>query len=541
MPILKFVSRWIQGLRKIERLLVLLGATGGLAFSACAQSNQIPLRFAELKLDDYLQGVVRHNETVLAQMLGAEAARRKARAETGIFQPEFNSSLVREANKRENNTQEAAAQDGQLFFSERNTISDTGLQTLLPIGGKVRVGYTLSDLVNNVSPLGFGESSGNQFIKEFQSFFGVTLTQPLLKNGGVASTEAAIRLAAMDSDIAFQQYRRQLMVTISEAESAYWNLYYAQEQLRFFDDSVAVAASVLKDGQEKLKTGQGSDLDVLEAQSGLALSKTKQNEAMQTYYEAVGQVRMLAGASPTGQGGETRAADAPALTNEPVSFYVNITEALADNPDYLVQLKKVEQEKIRVGVAHNQLLPELDLKAAYGFNGLGGNTPSSWDQIHQGTYPSWSVGAELTMPVGENIKGRNDLAAARLNYQKEIQTLNSIESEIANALHTALEKERAWQTNIENYQTVVHFNEELLKTVRQRLSVGVVEPRKVFEAEADLLNSRQSLAQALVALRRAALEAQVVRGTCLSEHGLDLTRAELRERTLALLHDTTGN
>ena len=57
-------------------------------------------------------------------------------------------------------------------------------------------------------------------------------------------TLANLRLTALESDIAFQEYRRQLMLTLSQAESAYWNLYYAQEQLRFFKESISVAESI---------------------------------------------------------------------------------------------------------------------------------------------------------------------------------------------------------------------------------------------------------------------------------------------------------
>src|SRR4029077_21090690 len=152
----------------------------------------------------------------------------------GAFEPDWVSSILREANKRTNNTQQQAAQGGQFLFSERNTIYDTGIESLVPTGGKIRLGYTLSDLVNNVNPLPFFQSPTNKFIQEYQTFVGVTLTQPLLKNAGFGATLAKTRLAALESDVAFQQYRRQLMLTISGAEAAYWNLYFAQEQSRFF-------------------------------------------------------------------------------------------------------------------------------------------------------------------------------------------------------------------------------------------------------------------------------------------------------------------
>lgn len=513
-------------------LILCLLSCQNLHASPSTNANEI----VELRLTDYLQKVLDHNDTVQARILKAEAEFRRERGEHGIFEPEWNSSITRVINKRTNNVQQAAEQSGSFFFSERNTIYDTGLQTLLPMGGKVRLGYTLSDLVNNVNPFGgFISSTNNRFTQQYQTFIGVTLTQPILKNAGHDYTFAGIRMAALESDIAFQEYRRQLMLTISQAESAYWNLYYAQEQLQFFEESVSVAESVFDDSQEKMKAGQGSELDVLEARSGLAVRKTKQNEALQSFYDAMSQVRAFTGVMPTERRCELRAVDNPATTNEPSSYAVNFGNAFNLNPDFLIQRKKVAQESVRLGVARNQLLPELDVKAAYGFNGLGRTPGDSWDLVETRDFPSWSLGVELTVPLGGNIKGRNELAAARLTYQSEVANLNGIQTEIANSLDASLQKVRGWRDSLQSYETVVRFNEDLLKTQRERLKVGTIEPRKVFEVEADLLDSRQNLAQAEVQLQRAMLQLQVVAGSLLKDRGVDLNREQLRQKTLALL------
>lgn len=499
-----------------------------------ANTNEV----VELRLGDYLQRVLDHNDTIQARIFEAEAGVRKERGEHGIFEPNWTASISRVINKRTNNVQQAAEQSGQFFFSERNTIYDTGIETLLPTGAKIRLGYTLSDLVNNVNPFGgFITTTNNKFTQQYQTFVGATVTQPILKNAGTGYTLAGIRMAALESDIAFQEYRRQLMLTLSQAESAYWNLYYAQEQLRFFQESVSVAQSVLDDSQEKVKAGQGADLDVLEAQSGLALRRTKQNEALQSYYDAMSQVRAFTGAMPTEQRRELRAMDIPATTNEPPLFADNFRNAFDLNPDYLIQRKKVAEEGLRLGVARNQMLPELNLKAAYGFNGLGRTPGDSWDLVETRDFPSWTVGAELTLPLAGNIKGRNQLAAAKLTYRAAVADLDGIQAEIANSLDASIQKMRSWRDSIQSYETVVHFNEDLLKTQRERLRVGTIEPRKVFEVEADLLDSRQSLAQALVQLQRSMLQLQVVTGSLLKDRGLDMDRYELRQKTIALLHE----
>jgi outer membrane protein len=488
-------------------------------------------------LSDYLREVLEHNDALQAQMLDAEAGRRKHRAEYGIFEPELTSSFLREINKRTNNTIQAAQQSGELFFSERNNIYDTGLQTLVPTGAKIRLGYSVSDLINNVNPFGsFLTTTNNSFIQQYQTFAGVTLTQPLLKNGGPGVVLATLRLAALDSDISFQEYRRQLMLTLSQAESAYWNLYYAQEQLRFYQESVALAASILHDSQEKLKAGQGSELEVLEAQSGLALRKTRQNEALQGFYDATSQMRAFVGRSPESPTPALRALDTPVATNVPLTYARAFQLVFDLNPDYLIQLKKVDEERVRLGVARNQVLPELNLKGAYGVNGLGRTPGDSWNVAESGDFPSWTLGIELIVPLGGNIKGRNQLAAAKLTYQEAIANLRNVENQIANGLQASIQRARTWRDSIQSYETVVEFNVHLLATQRERLHVGKIEPRKVLEVEADLLDSRQSLAQALVQFQRAMLQTEVIGGGLLRNRGLDVSRDDLRCKTLGMLH-----
>jgi outer membrane protein TolC len=545
---------------RVSALLAM--GTCGLAFTLKTAAATNGVAVVDLKLDDYLQQVMQHNESVQAQMLETEVARRKHRAEAGVFEPQLQASFTRESNQRTNNLVQQASQNGEGYFSERNNIYDTGLESLLPTGGKIRLGYTLSDLGNNVNPYGSVFTSTNQiWTKQYQTFVGATFVQPLLKDGGLTPTLAGLRLSALDSDIAFQQFRQQLMLTIFRAETAYWNLYFSQEQLHFFDQSVAVAQNVLDDSREKLKAGQGAELDVLEAQSALALRNTKRNDALQNYYDAQGGLQVLLGnpapprhyydmlgrrqiyldsSAPPRSAGTNGLAfqvvDAPRETGPAISYADNFEQAFSLNPDYLIEQEKADQERVRLGVAKNQLLPDLNFKAAYGYNGLGFSPDSSWEMAQSQDFPSWSIGVELSVPLAGNIKGRNLYQASKISLDEADVRLKGVQTEIANGLNTAIQKADAWEQSIQSYQMVVHFNEELLKTQLERLKAGQVDGHKVLEVEADLLDARQELANALTQYQRALLQVELTAGTILQNRHLDLTRQELKRQTTAWLH-----
>ena len=523
----------IRVLNRAWALLVLGLALAGYTALAGSPANQTGT--VNLGLNQFLQLVLHRNEELQAQMIETEVSHRKEKSTHGAFEPLLEASVQHVINQRTNDVQQQAALLGEPSFSEQNNLYDSGVESLLPTGAKIRLGYSLSDFYNNASASPLAVTTSN-FTRQFVTFVGFTFSQPLLKDGGFTPTLAELRLAAMDSEIAFQQYRHQLMLTLSRAESAYWNLYFAQQQLKFFDQSVAVAGEVLDDTREKLLAGQGSELDVMESQSELALRQTKRNEALQSYYDAVGSMQSLAGGALfpwyTGANQPTlNATDSPPETNSAVSFFDAAEGALSLNPDYLIQLQKMRQEEVRVGVAKNQVLPQLDFKGAYGYNGLGFSPGSSWELAAQQQYPSWSVGLELILPMGGNIKARNLLHAQELGLQEAYMNLKNVQQEIGNHLATAMHKVSGWQQSTLSCQTVVHYNETLLKTELERLKAGSVDGHKVLEVEEDLLDSRQELANAQVQYACSCLELQIASGTLLKEHNMDVTRNQLKIQT----------
>jgi outer membrane protein TolC len=228
--------------------------------------------------------------------------------------------------------------------------------------------------------------------------------------------------------------------------------------------------------------------------------------------------------------------DDPHTTKSPPDYQMSYLHVFSDNPDYLIQREKMEQDRVRLGFAKNQLLPELDFKAAYGFNGLGASPSDAWNVADSQNFPSWSLGLQLTIPLGGNIKGRNFYKAAQLKWQETYLNVKDVQTQIAGTLSMAIQKARAWQQSIASYQTVVTYNEELLQTELQRLKAGAVEAQKVLDVEADLLDSRQDLASALGQYRRALLEIELNSGMILKNRGLDVTRSELRRQTEAMLY-----
>lgn len=521
--------------RVIVALIVLLVSfshelSGGPAIKAPA---------SELSLREFIELVLERNESIQIRMLEFESNRRRYQAEQGIFEPELVLGYDHVENDRQN-TAEQQRSSGIAVFTEKNNLYNGGLETLVPTGARIRLGYGLRDLRNNLQDLNsaappLGSITTNGIIgstgREYQTFVGISLTQPLLKNGWNSATLANIRLAALASDVAFQEYRRQMMIILSTAEAAYWNLYLAQEQVRFFEESVTLAEGLVRDNRARVEAGRGSELEVLQAEAGQALRRSKLAEARQRLRETAAQLKTLISEPADATDFELRAKDQPNLSADMPSFQECGQKALELNPDYLTQKKRLAQESVRLAYAKNQRLPQLDLKASWGLNGLGDSPDQSWEEAQTADFPSLAVGLELRIPLGGGAKVRNELASAQLRKKQALLQIKETETLVLNAVKTALMKLQNTHDSVANYRDVVRYDENLLKTQVARLDVGKIESRKVLEAEADLFEAKNSVVEALVQHERARLEVVLVQGTMLDTRHVEWTQKELQQRT----------
>jgi outer membrane protein TolC len=475
----------------------------------------------ELRLSDLRLWVLQRNETLQERLLNFESQRRRARGEYGLFEPQIYGSYTHEINNRKNTAEQATTLLGAPTFTETNNNYESGIESFVPSGAQVKLGYTLRDLQNSLQP---ARSVTNG---EYQTFFGLTVVQPLLKNFGTAATLAGLRMAAISNKMAFQAYRRDLMSVLSGAEATYWNLYLAQEQVHFFQESVKTAETILRDNRTRLQAGKGSELEVLEAEAGLGLRRAKLGEAQQKVVEVINRViTLIAAEAPPGDLA-VHAADVPELTGQIPDYSTLRREVFDSNPDYLIAVERVQEGLVKLGYARNQRLPEVDIKGSYGLNGLGDNPGASWNDIEHQTEPSWYIGAEFHIPLAGGVKTRNELIATRLDLQSSETSLRGLETELLNAINTAWRKMQSTRGSVGNYQTAVQYNQSVLEAALTRLDAGKIESRKVLEIEADLLEARVSLVEALVHYELACLELELTQGVFLQRRHLELTQHEL--------------
>lgn len=468
------------------------------------------------------------------RILEAALEHKRYVGETWIFEPELFSTFDWIDSQRANTVEQQLSISSpfsppRTVFNQRNRTLASGIEMLAPTGARLQLSYTVAQLNNNLNSATFPNG-------EWLTSVGVQLTQPLLKNAWMRVNMAGIRLAALGSDLAFQQYRRGMLEMMAAAEASYWDLYLSQEQYKISLESVEMAKTILKDAQEWVKVGKASQLDVLQAESGLAERRAIVNEARQRLRAANNTAMDLIQDPAIGGGRKLVASDSPEIVDVSLEDMRSYQQrSLEMNPDYLRLELERRQNEIRLKVAKNQKLPQLDLTGGYSVNGVGSSPGASHRQTQQNDFPAWSLGVQMRVPLVGSKRARRHAEAARLQLRSSEKALEGAVIEIGNVIETSAHNVRAARDSVSHYEKVVEFNEKLLETQLARMEVGKTTSRTVFETERELFQSRINRLQGLVQFERAVLQLHIITGLGLEKRGMEIEKDDLTFRTALIV------
>ena len=196
------------------------------------------------------------------------------------------------------------------------------------------------------------------------------------------------------------------------------------------------------------------------------------------------------------------------------------------HPAYLKQLKDVEEQHIRLSLAKNLRWPQLDLTASFGLNGLGDSVDSSWDDVSDASFEAWSLGVELTVPLGGWGQDKTQLEIAKFRQRQSLLNLKSVEIAIGNALETSIRKVRDSKERIDQYKIVRDSDQRLLDVELSRLEIGKSDSRKVLEIEEDLFDAKNIYIQSINEYQKALLDLEAIEGSVLKIRGIEVAEHE---------------
>ena len=466
-----------------------------------------------LTLESMIHDVVFYNPSVEKARLEWLSSLRVTRAAWGDYEPDFVGQFNYTKLNRENSVLESLQQGGALVFLQKRSEYKAGIEGKIFSGGAYNVGYTLADDNNNLT-------TNNQY----QSFSGVTLKQPLFKGAWFGSPLSKIKSAKMDRGIAFHNFRTKLISILYEAESAYWNLAFAEDKYRAAGESVDIARRLERNSREGVKTGKMSRLDAVEAQAGLASRLGSQADAKQELVDAMNRLKLILSSDKISNESWIRTATPIYESSEEEEKPIDeafLKEVLMVQPNYLARRYELDKEEIDLKARKDQSLPEVNANGSFGYTSLGQNAEEAWRKLNLTNHETWSAGVEVKIPLLFGVEGRNMYAAEKLKREAAQENLKSTGYEIESSLRALSRRVKALRERIENARSVTEYRQKLLEAEFSRLDAGKSTSRLIFEAEEKLSEAKQFEFESWVRHREAATQFAVYSGALLARRGLE--------------------
>lgn len=354
----------------------------------------------------------------------------------------------------------------------------------------------------------------------YNSDVSLTVKQPLLKNFGTRVNRAQIERAKLGVTIANLDFKSSVLSVIRNVETAYYNLAFSREQLAVRRFSLDVANALLEENKTRRTTGVVTDLEVLQAQVGVAKAQRallladqdlhNKEDALLALIEPFGFTKVPIGAI-----------ELPNDKVGPLNGDLSFKLARENTPEYASSQTLIEQLKLDATVARNNRLPQLDISGTGGYTADRDSYGSAARRVWNGDGYNWEVDASLSFAWGMRAD-RARYRQALYSLDREKVHLEQIEQNILVQVRSAV---RAVQTDQEGTR-ISSLNTELSRreydTEKARYEAGLSTFRRVQEAKEDWDSATVDELQSRVDLRNAISDLSRLEGSSLQRYDVKL-------------------
>jgi outer membrane protein len=368
---------------------------------------------------------------------------------------------------------------------------DLGVNVPLRTGGTASVNLPMSRSETN-----------NQFATlnpSFETDLQFSLSHPLLRNAGVRVNTHGIRVAKYQSRLVESQTKLEAIRILAAADRAYWGLYAARRALDVAQQQYELAMAQLQRAQRRLNAGEGLELDVTRAESGVAQRLEGIFIARHDILQRQRDLKRLMNRDDLAI--DSAAAVIPATDPNPLGLDLDAA-ALAG---FAIENRmEMLEEELRLAIAastidfeRNQSLPLVTLDYTYNVNGLGGNFGNAFDMLAQKSFEDWSLGLSAEIPIG-NEAAKSRVHRAVLERLQRLSSKDLREQAIRQEVLDVVDRlETDWQRILAARQSVI-LATRVLQGEERQFNLNVRTSTDVLDAAAALADAQLAEIRALV-------------------------------------------
>jgi outer membrane protein len=463
-----------------------------------------PPESAKLSLEECVVRALDKNFAIRIQSIAVSQAKDAVIITQAAYDPIFGA-----------NWQKAVSQSPIIFYSTSTTVGgskpttdnqSTTLTLTQPVitGGTVTANYQLGRNASNTVQTLLNPS--------YDGLASINITQPLLQGAGVDYNRATIQIAQLGEKIAGLNLKSSILSTIYNVETAYFNLVYARKQYLVALDSVKLAQQLLDENIAKRNTGVLTDLDVVQAQAGLATSQSQvigfkqaMDNAADTLQQALGEREFTSSVGSV---------EFPALTPTTPSFAYSYKLARDNGPNLAVIQDTIEQYKLQALRAKRLNQPSLNAIGGAGYTSAEHSYTDANSTVWSGPGYNWNVGLAVNIPLGMRAT-RAQYRQALANVESEQTALEQVDQTLMVQVRAAVRAVESNQQGVEAATQTVVLSQKQYELQKAKFDAGVATSFLVLQAQTQLETARLTLLQAETNLRQALANLRFLEGTSL--------------------------
>jgi outer membrane protein TolC len=390
-------------------------------------------------------------------------------------------------------------------------------------GTSIQAGLSSNNNFNNNSScafivLGRCVPESGQYNPYITSTLNFQLTQPLLKNAWFFPNTAPLVIARRNLEQSRASFAAQVSNSILQAVSQYWAVVEAEGNLDVAKRSLDAAEASYKRDKRALELGALPPLDIYRSESQVASRRVQVIQGEYALKQAEDALRMTIGADqdPYFEALDLELTEPAEPTDElrTIDAATALQTALIKRPEVEAARQALAIDDTRIRLAHNHLLPELDLTGIYASNGVGGTefistnqgitkvTNSSLNQLLGFGYPTYGGQLSLTLPIknrGARAEMGNALVSRRSDLYGERQVREQVMLDVNNAVH---QLEQA-KLSIVAGKEALDLAKKNTAAEQRKYELGSGTIFLVLEAQTEEATAEQTLLQAQVGYQMA--------------------------------------
>jgi len=313
------------------------------------------------------------------------------------------------------------------------------------------------------------------------------------------------------------------LTVIATVEQTYWEVVFANENLKVAQAALKAAEELLASNRAKAKVGVMSVVDVLQAEAAVASRVEQVLVADKAIRDQEDQFRRLLNPSEEELRQDLRLVPTDELikTMELISLQEALDIAIERRPEILQASKNVETSELNSKFAKNQLLPSLGFQGTTGLAGLGKDLGDMAQRNFGGDFYNWGAGLVLSFPIG-NRSAVSQYNKRQLEARNAEATLQSVRKQVIVGIREAVRRVQTDFKRIETTRSARIMAEKQLQAERERLNVGLSTTRFVLDFQRDLATAQGNELRAMADYNKSLSNLARQKATTLERYRIEL-------------------